>query len=84
MQVLPLPSHFEQAVAGVTADDVAESILCDQDPGAHVDHLRAYVEAGYDHVTVQQVGDDQDRFFDMYTREVLPELAGMAVPASVA
>jgi G6PDH family F420-dependent oxidoreductase len=77
-QVLPLPAHFEQATADVTEEQVASSILCDQDPAAHVRRLREYEQAGYDHVTVQQVGSDQDRFFELYAREVLPELRRMA------
>jgi G6PDH family F420-dependent oxidoreductase len=77
MQVLPLPAHFEQATAAVTADAVAESILCEQGAEAHLGRLRAYAEAGYDRVVVQQVGTDQQRFFDLYRSEVLPELAGV-------
>jgi G6PDH family F420-dependent oxidoreductase len=78
-QVLPLPVHFEAAAANVRPEQVAESIVCEQDAGAHLEHLRAYQQAGYTHVTVQQVGGDQERFFDLYQREVLPELG--AVPA---
>jgi G6PDH family F420-dependent oxidoreductase len=71
-QVLPLPAHFEAATALVTEDDVANSILCDQQPRTHIDRLREYGEAGYDRVVVQQVGTDQDRFLDMYAESVLP------------
>jgi coenzyme F420-dependent glucose-6-phosphate dehydrogenase len=77
-QVLPLPAHFEAATARVTEDDVAESILCDQDPQAHVDRLREYAEAGYDRVAVQQVGADQDRFLEMYAGSVLPSFTAAA------
>ncbi len=74
-QILPLPAHFEAATEHVTERDVAAMILCDQDPLVHVARLRAYGDAGYDHVVVQQVGVDQDRFFDIYEHEVLPEIA---------
>jgi alkanesulfonate monooxygenase SsuD/methylene tetrahydromethanopterin reductase-like flavin-dependent oxidoreductase (luciferase family) len=78
-QVLPLPAHFEAATALVSEDDVAESILCDQDPQTHIDRLREYGEAGYDRVTVQQAGAEQDRFLDMYARSVLPSFATAGV-----
>jgi coenzyme F420-dependent glucose-6-phosphate dehydrogenase len=78
MQILPLPAHLEQATASVTEDQVAESIVCDQDLQVHVDRLREYAKAGYDSVTVQQVGNDQWRMLDAYRHEVLPELAGAA------
>ena len=77
-QVLPLPAHFEAATQHVTPDVVAESIVCVQDAGVHLVRLRDYAEAGYDRVTVQQVGVEQERLFDLYAREVLPELAGSA------
>jgi G6PDH family F420-dependent oxidoreductase len=77
-QILPLPAHFEQATENVTEDQVAESIVCEQDPQAHVDRLRDYAEAGYDRVTVQQVGLDQERFFRLYEEAVLPSFAGAA------
>jgi hypothetical protein len=75
-QVLPLPAHFEAAVAHVTEDDVAESILCSQDPDAHIARLQEFERAGYDRVVVQQVGLDQDRLFEMYAGSVLPAFAG--------
>jgi G6PDH family F420-dependent oxidoreductase len=81
-QILPLPAHFEQATEHVTEDMVAEAILCEQDPAVHVERLTEYADAGFDRVTVQQVGVDQARFLEMYERSVLPELAGSAAPAA--
>ena len=80
-QILPLPAHFEQATKNVTEDMVAGSILCEQDPGAHVERLKEYADAGYDRVTVQQVGVEQARFLEMYERSVLPALAGSTAAA---
>jgi G6PDH family F420-dependent oxidoreductase len=77
-QILPLPAHFEQATALVTADDVAKSIVCDQDAAVHVERLQQMAEAGYDRVTVQQCGMEQERLFDLYEKEILPELARVA------
>jgi hypothetical protein len=74
-QILPLPSHFEAAIASVDEDEVAAKIVCDQDPDTHLERLREYDDAGYDRVTVQQVGLDQDRFFDFYETRVLSQLA---------
>ncbi len=73
-QVLPLPAFFEAATAKVSEDDVAEKILCVQDPQAHVDRLRAYDDAGFDRVVVQQVGLEQGRLFELYAEAVLPAL----------
>ena len=72
--LLPSPTHYEEAVGLLSEDDVAEAILCNQDPEAHVAKLREGLEAGFDHLHVYQVGPDQERFFRFYRDEVLPQL----------
>lgn len=71
---LPLPAHFEQAAKLVTEEMVAEEVICGMDPQRHLDKIREYVEAGYEHVYIHQVGPDQDIFFRFYEREILPHL----------
>ena len=71
---LPLPRHFEQAAEVVGEDAVVESVVCGPDPEAHLDAIRAFVDAGYDHVYLHQVGPDQEGFFRFYQREVLPKI----------
>jgi hypothetical protein len=48
----------------------AEVVVCGPDPDRHLEALEGYVDAGFDHVYVHQVGSDQERFFDFYEREV--------------
>lgn len=72
---LPLPAHFEEAAELVREEDIAENVVCGPDPERHVAAIREYIDAGYDHVYVHQVGPDQEGFFGFYEREVLPELA---------
>src|SRR4051794_1464635 len=74
-QQLALPEHYEQAAEKVTEDQVAEGILCSNDPERHRAALREFEEAGYDSVCVQQCGQDQERLIDFYERDVLPEFA---------
>ena len=73
---LPLPSHFEDAVEGVTEDEVAEEIVCGPDPERHLEKIREYEKGGFDHVCIHQVGPDQEGFFRFYEREILPKLSG--------
>lgn len=72
-QELPSPVHFEQAVQVVTEDQVAESVVCGNDPQKHFDKIQAYKDAGFDHIYVHQVGPDQEIFFDFYRQHILPE-----------
>ena len=75
---LPLPSHFEDACAMVTQDDVAESVVCSADPDRHVEAIERFATAGFDHVYVHQVGPDQDALFELYSGEILPRYEGAA------
>jgi coenzyme F420-dependent glucose-6-phosphate dehydrogenase len=69
---LPLPAHFEEAAEVLDEEDIAESLVCGPDPDRHRAAIQEYVDAGYDHVYVHQIGPDQGGFFDFYEREVLP------------
>jgi G6PDH family F420-dependent oxidoreductase len=71
---LPLPSHFEQGTELVDEETIAKGIVCGPDPEKHLEKIQEFIEAGYDHVYVHQVGPDQDGFFDFYERLVLPAL----------
>ena len=48
-------------------------------PRAHAEAIDKYVDAGYTHVYVHQVGPDQDGFFAFYERQILPRYAPAAV-----
>jgi coenzyme F420-dependent glucose-6-phosphate dehydrogenase len=73
--LLPSPTHYEQAVTVLREEDVAKVIECGPDPERHVAKIRTGIDAGYDHIHVYQVGPDQEGFFRFYEREVLPRLA---------
>lgn len=72
-QILPTPRHIEQACTLVTPQLVADAMPCGPDPRRHVQALLDYAAAGFDEVYVQQVGPEQEAFFDFYAREVLPQ-----------
>jgi coenzyme F420-dependent glucose-6-phosphate dehydrogenase len=72
-QELPTPAFFEQAAKMVSEDDVAEAVVCGPDPEPHIKKIKEFVEAGFEHVYVHQVGPDQLGFIDFYKNEVLPK-----------
>lgn len=78
-QILPVPAHFEQAAKMLKEEDVAEDILCGADAERHLKKLDEYIQAGYTHVWVHQVGQDQEGFFDFYQQEILPKLVQRTV-----
>ncbi|CAM5715681.1 MULTISPECIES: LLM class F420-dependent oxidoreductase [Streptomyces] len=73
-QVLPSPRHFEQLHELVTEDMVREKSVCGDDVDEHVSALKAFADAGFDRVYVNQIGPDQRGFFDFYRTKVLPQL----------
>ncbi|MFG3206325.1 LLM class F420-dependent oxidoreductase [Streptomyces sp. NPDC048192] len=74
-QVLPSPRHFEQLQELVTEDMVREKVVCGDDADQHVAVLKSFADAGFDRVYVNQIGPDQQGFFDFYRTKVLPQLA---------
>ncbi|MEU1387569.1 MULTISPECIES: TIGR03557 family F420-dependent LLM class oxidoreductase [unclassified Nonomuraea] len=73
-QILPLPRHFEQLAESVTEDEAVGGSPVGPDPEVHARALKEYVDAGFDEVYVNQIGTEQDAFFDFYEREVLPRV----------
>lgn len=78
-QDLPTWTHFEQAVQLATVDDVVESTPVGPDL---VDAVRRsvdeYVDAGFDHLHIHQIGPDQRGFLDYWQRELGPALSELA------
>jgi G6PDH family F420-dependent oxidoreductase len=71
---LPLPRHYEELSKRLTEGDIAGSVICGPDPKKHLDAIREFTNAGFDHVFVHQVGHDQQGFADFYRSEIIPEL----------
>jgi coenzyme F420-dependent glucose-6-phosphate dehydrogenase len=72
---LKTPQLIESAAKNVRADDLAQSIVCGPDPARHVEKIEKFLDAGYDHVYIHQIGHDQEGFIRFYEREVLPQVS---------
>ncbi|MFL6277098.1 MAG: TIGR03557 family F420-dependent LLM class oxidoreductase [Blastocatellia bacterium] len=77
-QELPTPKFFEQAAKMVREEDVAKAITCGPDAERHLEKIREFADAGFDHVYVHQVGPDQQGFRKFYEEEIIPKIAGLA------
>lgn len=73
-QELKTPAHFEQGAELVTVDQMAEKYPHGPDPEVYVERLRAYEDAGFDEVYLQQIGEDTAGFFDFFRKEIEPRL----------
>ena len=73
-QELPTAQHFEQASGLVTEAMVAEALVCGDDVEAHQAAMRTYIDAGYDEIYVNQIGDNHEGFFSFYRDQILPKI----------
>jgi G6PDH family F420-dependent oxidoreductase len=73
-QELPAPRDFEEAAGNVQVKDIAEATPAGPDPEPYLEQIRAFEQAGFTHVYVHQIGDNQDEFVEFARRELLPRL----------
>jgi coenzyme F420-dependent glucose-6-phosphate dehydrogenase len=73
-QELATPSDFEAASPMVSEDDIAESTPHGPDPEPYLGMIGQYDGAGYTHVYIHQIGDNQDEWAEFAARELMPKL----------
>lgn len=82
MSELPHDASFAAASRVVSPSAVAEIVSCGPSAERHVKAIDQFVQAGFDHIILTQVGPDQDYFFDLFEREIAPALRNRQEPAS--
>ncbi len=70
-QVLPTVAHFEQA-SQLVPEEAMDSMPLGPDLERHYEGLKEFADAGVDELYVQQIGPDQDAFFDEWAQDILP------------
>ena len=71
-QELRTVTHFEQAAKMLDEEAVSKEMICGPDVQKHIAGIQQFIDAGYDHIYVHQIGPDQEGFFRFYKEEVLP------------
>ncbi|WP_305091591.1 TIGR03557 family F420-dependent LLM class oxidoreductase [Prescottella sp. R16] len=72
---LPNPVNFEAAASVVRESDIAESFGYGPDVNRHLERIRTYADAGFDHLALVNAGPDVDGFFRFFTDELRPALS---------
>ncbi len=67
------PREMEQK-AQTVADQAHRRWLVSNDPEEHVEQIRPYIEFGFTHLIFHAPGEDQSRFLQLYSKEILPRL----------
>jgi probable non-F420 flavinoid oxidoreductase len=73
---LETPQQFDAAAKHVRPDDIREAVLVSADPTQHVKWLREIADLDVDALSLHHVGQEQDRFLEVFGERVLPEVAG--------
>jgi len=74
-QELALPLYFEQGLELASNENVGQAITCGPDVERYHQQIQTYIDAGFTHVYLHQVGPDQQGFIDFAKREILPNYA---------
>jgi coenzyme F420-dependent glucose-6-phosphate dehydrogenase len=61
---LALPRDFEAAAELVRFEDLEESVVLGDDPGKWREKIDQFADAGFTHVALHNVGEDQDGFIE--------------------
>jgi G6PDH family F420-dependent oxidoreductase len=75
MAELPDPRSFDAYSRHVRTEDIGEIVSCGPDVGQHVKAVKEYVDAGFTHVALVQIGaEKQHEFIAWADEELLPAL----------
>jgi coenzyme F420-dependent glucose-6-phosphate dehydrogenase len=73
-QDLATPADFESAAEMVSEEDVAEQTPRGPDPKPYLELIGKYADAGFTHVYIHQIGDNQAEFVEFAAKELMPKL----------
>lgn len=74
MAELPNPINFEAATSLSGPEDMRQMASAGPDPQDHLQHIRTFSEAGFDHLVLMNAGADPDDFLAYAEKNLLPEL----------
>jgi probable non-F420 flavinoid oxidoreductase len=74
MTELAHPAQISAAASHVKPADLDAAVRISSSPDRHVEWLRRDVERGFDGLFLHEVGPEQERFVEVFGREVLPHL----------
>ncbi|MER7590985.1 TIGR03557 family F420-dependent LLM class oxidoreductase [Micromonospora sp. NPDC127501] len=77
MSELPNPVNFDAASAYVEEKHIRQLFAIGPAPEPHVAKVRSYVEAGFDHIVLQNAGPDPDGFLDFFAGDLAGRLRAM-------
>ncbi|KAB1910972.1 TIGR03557 family F420-dependent LLM class oxidoreductase [Micromonospora sp. AMSO31t] len=78
MSELPNPVNFDAATVWVEDQHIRQQFSVGPDPEPHLAKVKPYVDAGFDHVVLQNAGPDPDGFLDFCAGGFLDRVRALA------
>ena len=72
------PIEMERMADALPIEQIARRWVVASDPGAVVDAVRPYVEAGFNHLVFHAPGHDQQRLLGFFEKDLAGPLRGLA------
>jgi G6PDH family F420-dependent oxidoreductase len=76
MAELPDVDSFAAASRHVSPEAIAQVVSCGPSLDRHLEAINRYVEAGFDHLILTQVGPAQEEFLDLFEHELASAIPG--------
>jgi hypothetical protein len=70
MAELPDTEGFAAASRHLSPETVAQFVSCGPSAERHLQAIDRYIQAGYDHIILTQIGPNQDGFLEFFEREL--------------
>ncbi|MGH7929315.1 MAG: TIGR03557 family F420-dependent LLM class oxidoreductase [Candidatus Binatia bacterium] len=71
---LARPAHFEMATKNANEEEIGEKMPCGSDPEIFLKAINEYADAGFNYISLHQVGPQQEEFIEFCRDSVLPRL----------
>lgn len=71
---IPNVGGFEEATRFIRPEDLRDEVPHGPDPESYVEAVQKFVDAGFDHVVLLEVGREQDAFLRFFEKELAPLL----------
>jgi coenzyme F420-dependent glucose-6-phosphate dehydrogenase len=73
------PLEMQRLAQELPIEQAASRWIVSDDPDEHVEKITGYLDLGFRHLVFHAPGHDQERFLELYGREILPRLRALSV-----
>jgi len=69
---LRTPMDYEKAIQMVKKEDISEAMPCGPNLTKYKEQIQQAIDSGFDHIYLNQVGKEQEKFMQFYKTHIIP------------